>query len=93
MDFEWDATKDAENQEKHGISFTAATSVFDDPHHLEEDSTKPEYGEERKRAIGMVQGRLVTVIDTDRPTGRRSISARRARDNERACSGQRTTTE
>ena len=93
MDFEWDATKDTENQGKHGISFTAATSVFDDPHHLEEDSTKPEHGEERKRAIGTVQGCLVTVIDTDRPTSRRIISARRARDDERARYGQSTTTD
>ena len=83
MEFEWDENKDAENQRKHRISFQVAVDVFDDPHHLEEDSTKPEYGEERRRAIGMVEDRVVTVIFTDRDGKTRIISARRARDDER----------
>jgi uncharacterized DUF497 family protein len=83
MDFEWDLAKEAANVAKHGITFTDAASVFDDPHHLTEDSTKPEYGEERSLALGMVAERLVAVIYTDREQRRRIISARRARKNER----------
>jgi uncharacterized DUF497 family protein len=83
MEFEWDPIKDAANQAKHGMSFVAATAVFDDPHHLTEDTTKPEYGEERGLAIGMVNGRLTTVVYTDRGDRRRIILARRARNNER----------
>lgn len=84
MEFEWDPAKDAANIAKHELGFGDATAVFDDRHVLVEDSTRPEHGEERRRAIGVVKGRLVTVIFTDRPTGRRIISARKARKDERA---------
>ena len=83
MEFDWDLVKEAANQERHGISFTAATAYFDDPHHLQQDTTKPEYGEERILALGMVTGRLVMVVYTDRGNRRRIISARRARKDER----------
>jgi uncharacterized protein len=85
MEFEWDPKKDAANQSKHVISFVAAIALFDDPNHLEEDSTKLEYGEVRRKAIGMIAGgRLVVVIYTNRGQLRRIISARRARKNEQA---------
>lgn len=29
--FEWDSDKDAENQQKHGVSFSLAQQVFLDP--------------------------------------------------------------
>jgi uncharacterized DUF497 family protein len=60
-----------------------AATVFDDPDHLEEDGTRPEHGEERRRAIGKGGEVIVTVIFTDRPDRRRIISARRARNDER----------
>lgn len=81
--YEWDPAKDAANIAKHELGFGDATAVFDDPHVLIEDSTKPEPGEERRRAIGVVDDRMVTVIFTDRPTGRRIISAPKAKDDER----------
>jgi len=31
LDFEWDPNKDANNREKHGISFVEASSAFFDP--------------------------------------------------------------
>jgi uncharacterized protein len=83
MDFEWDAAKETTNLEKHGIDFVDAVKVFNDPHHLEEDSSRLEHGEQRYRAIGMVADLLFTVIFTDRQDRRRIISARRARRNER----------
>jgi uncharacterized protein len=84
MEFDWDPQKAAANLKKHGISFVAATVVFDDPLHLEEDSTKPEYGESRNIAIGRLHdGRLVTVVYTDREQLRGIISVRTARKDER----------
>lgn len=83
MNFVWDGAKDAVNRQKHGIRFADAVDVFADPRHLEEDGTKPEFGEERRRAIGAVQGRTITVVFTDRGDTRRIISARRARKDER----------
>ncbi len=83
MDFEWEAAKETSNREKHGIDFVAAMTVFNDPHHLEEDSSRPEYGEQRTRAIGIVNELIFTVIYTNRQDRRRIISARRARRDER----------
>lgn len=83
MEFEWDVAKDETNILKHGIDFDTASDVFDDPKCLIEDSTRPEHGEVRRKAIGKVQGRLITVIFTDRDHVRRIISARRVRNNER----------
>lgn len=83
MQFEWDDKKAEVNFLKHNISFVAATGVFDDPRRIEEDSTKPEFGEVRVKTIGMVNGELiVAVIHTDRADKRRIISARKARKNE-----------
>lgn len=81
--FEWDANKDSANHEKHGITFLEAITVFLDPRLFEEDSTRPEHGEERRKAVGNVRGRLVAVIFTLREDRRRIISARRARPDER----------
>lgn len=84
MEFEWDPAKLAANLAKHGISFVAASSVFDDPHRVEEDSTRPEHGEMRRKVVGrMDTGQLVAVIFTDRGPVRRIISARKVRRNER----------
>lgn len=84
LDFEWDARKAESNLEKHGISFATATAVFDDPNHIEEDTTRPEQGETRTKAVGMVKDELiVAVVYTDREQKRRIISARRAGKNER----------
>jgi hypothetical protein len=83
MRFDWDDAKQAINEAKHGISFVDAATVFDDPAHVVEDSTRPEYGEDRRKAIGTVSGRVVAVIVTDREGRRRIISARRARPDER----------
>lgn len=92
MRFEWDMAKESANEQKHGLSFIDAATVFDDPHHLEEDSTRPEHGEERWKAIGMVGEFVVAVIYTDRQDRRRIISARRARKHERAQYDQSKTT-
>ncbi len=83
MEFDWDPAKNDTNLAKHGIGFVRATRVFNDPHRIVSDSTRPEFGEVRMKAIGMVGDRLVAVIYTDRGSTRRMISARSARDHER----------
>ena len=84
MEYDWDPEKAAANLTKHGINFVAALAVFDDQRHFIEDSTKPEYGETRRIAIGvMADGRLVTVVFTDRGEVKRIISVRTARNYER----------
>lgn len=92
MEFEWDIAKEAVNERKHGISFVDAATVFDAPFLLVENSTRPEHGEERRKAIGLVGDYIIAVIFTDRQERRRIISARRARTNEREHYNQRKTT-
>lgn len=82
MLFEWDADKNEASLVKHGISFVAAANVFDDPRHIELDSTRPEHGELCGKTIGMVGSKLFAVVYTDRGDVRRIISARSARANE-----------
>jgi uncharacterized protein len=84
MEFEWDPKKAAANFVKHGIDFVAAIAVFDDPNCVIEDSSRPEHGEVRQIAIGkLLDGRIVTVVFTDRGDFRRIISVRTARRYER----------
>jgi uncharacterized DUF497 family protein len=83
VDFEWDPAKELSNIHKHGISFLDAIDIFDDPFHLIEESTRPEYGERRVKAIGQVDSVILAVIFTDRDERRRIISARRAKRRER----------
>jgi uncharacterized DUF497 family protein len=92
MRFEWDDAKEASNELKYGISFVDAATVFDDPYHIVENTTKPEHGEERRKAIGIISEYLVAVIYTDRQARRRIISARRASKHEREQYHQRKAT-
>ena len=85
MNFEWDDRKDLANQDKHGISFGEAISIFVDPEVVILDAAHEEDDEARSKAIGQIEGRLFVVVFTDRQTARRIISARRAnRKEERA---------
>ena len=59
MLFEWDANKNELNIQKHGIDFSMAIGVFDDPNRLEEDSTQLEHPEIRVRTMGVVGSALL----------------------------------
>ena len=87
MKFEWDPRKAASNVFKHGVSFTLATEVWDDPLHI----VVPDRvfaGEERWHAIGSVEGLKVLIV-VHRYRGEaddevvRIIGARRATKHER----------
>ena len=84
MEFEWDSRKNTSNKSKHFIDFPTAIKIFDDPDRLEEDSTKPEYNEDRVKIIGQIKGIPITlvIIYTHRKKRIRIISARRANKKE-----------
>jgi hypothetical protein len=82
MRYTWDADKERRNFEKHGISFGTAIRIFDHAV-VEEIDDRLDYGEERVRAFGIVDGRLIVVIYTERGSDEiRIISARRATPKE-----------
>ena len=83
MDFEWDQAKAESNLRKHGISFSAATRVFDDAWAIERPDARNDYGEDRFILIGEASGEVLVVVFTERVEGLRIISARRASKNER----------
>lgn len=80
--FEWDGAKRQENL-GHGDrpDFTAAIRIFDGPH-LEGVDERRDYGEERRRAFGQLDGRCIVVVFTWRGKNRRIISTRKANRRE-----------
>jgi uncharacterized protein len=85
MRFTWDPAKARKNQNLHGVSFTTATQIFDDPNHLAGDNYyMKETGEQRFQIIGMTRNLvLLLVVFVDRGADViRLISARKAVDYE-----------
>ncbi len=87
MTFEWDETKNRRNRAKHGVSFEAATLVFDDPHAVGVPEHTEE-GEVRWKTVGMAAEVVpLLVVHTHREEGGeeyiRIISARKATPRER----------
>ena len=82
MGFQWDQDKNAANIEKHGIDFEEARRIFEGPIIRKVDD-RQDYGEIRIIAIGVSEGRELTVVYTMRSEAVRIISARRAREDER----------
>ena len=73
--FEWDFDKDAENQQKHGVSFGLAQEAFLDPKRvIARDLTHSE-SEERFYCFGSVGGGVLTVRFTYRKYVIRIIGA------------------
>ena len=82
--FEWDPRKDSANWRKHGLGFTEASTVFDDP--LSVTIADPDHAAAEKRSIivGMSSRRnLLIVVHTIRGELIRLISARPATNYER----------
>jgi uncharacterized protein len=86
--FSWDPAKVRSNQKKHGVSFEAATFVFDDPFQISRLERIVE-GEERWHTIGRAAGMLLLlVVHTCQEVSSgeadiRIISARQANKQER----------
>jgi len=73
--FEWDAEKDALNQEKHGVSFTVAQYAFADLHRVVAKDDTHSQSEERFYCFGEVDGGVLTVRFTYRASIIRIIGA------------------
>jgi len=85
MRFAWDEEKNQDNITKHSLDFADASAIFDGPLIARLD-TREDYGEDRWQGIGMLQGRVVVIVFTERaPDIIRIISLRKGdRDEQRA---------
>ena len=73
--FEWDPTKDRENQSKHGVSFAQAQFAFADPQRVIAEDLGHSIGEHRYYCFGMVGEGIMTVRFTYREDVIRIIGA------------------
>jgi uncharacterized protein len=73
--FEWDASKDLLNQEKHGISFGLAQYAFADPFRIIAKDESHSQAEERFYCFGTVEEGIPTVRFTYRSSVIRIIGA------------------
>ena len=73
--FEWDADKDALNQERHNISFSVAQYAFADPLRIIAKDESHSQSEERFYCFGEVDGGIITVRFTYRSPVIRIIGA------------------
>lgn len=81
--FEWDDAKSRTNQDKHGVSFAEAATVFGDPLSVLISDPLHSEDEERFLLLGHSQrSRLLVVVYTEREEAIRLISARPATENE-----------
>ena len=67
MRIEWDDAKDLLNQEKHGVSFPEARSLFEsEVDYLEIFDSEHSDFEDRFIAIGPIERSLVVIVYTER---------------------------
>ena len=59
--FEWDDSKDLENQNKHGVSFAKAQFAFIDNKRVIAEDTTHSGKEQRYYCFGIVDGGVLTV--------------------------------
>ena len=81
--YEWDEAKRERNLAKHGIDFTAAER-FDWVGALDYSDRRRNYGEGRRLAYGLVDGRLHALAYVPRGDACRIISFRKANRREQA---------
>lgn len=82
MEIEFDPAKDAFNIAKHGVSLTFGAAVMSDADTIFVPTVRIEDGEQRYKAIGIVEGKPWTAVYVNRGTAIRLISVRRSNDNE-----------
>lgn len=85
ISFKWDNKKAKNNEQKHGISFDEASTVFADPLSLTIHDPLHSKNEERFILIGTShKNRMLIVVHTERGDNIRIISARNATKKERS---------
>ncbi len=77
MEYQWDEAKRLTNLRKHGIDFADVPAVFDGDILTVEDE-RLDYGEQRFVTFGLLKGRVIAVVHTEREDHTRIISARKA---------------
>jgi uncharacterized DUF497 family protein len=80
MPFEFDTNKSNSNKMKHGIDFTEAQALWDDPHLIEVPVRTDD--ESRFLVVGKIAGKHWSGFITYRGEKIRIISVRRAREEE-----------
>jgi len=84
LEFEWHPPKAVANLRKHKVTFDEAKTIFGDKKHLEVPDRDHSCDELRYLGIGRSeQGRLLTLVFTERGAKLRLISARIAEPWER----------
>ena len=82
MEFEWDDAKSEDCFVRRGFDFAYALRVFFDPRRIVVEDRRWDYGEDRYKVLGMIEGRVYVVIYTVRGSALRIISARKANAKE-----------
>lgn len=83
MRFEWDDEKNKSNILKHGFDFADAWEIFEAPLLVGLDD-REDYGEDRWIGVGLLRGRIIVVVFTERDADTiRLISLRKASRHER----------
>jgi len=77
----YDPAKRRSNWRRHKIDLPECEAAFDAPMLTREDDRQG-YGEQRLISLGLVRGRVVVLVWTDREDGPRLISCRKARPHE-----------
>jgi len=83
MKCEWDETKRLANVRQHGIDFADAVIAFHGETLTIEDD-RCDYGEQRFVTLGLLMGRVIVIVHTERRDAIRVISARKATKREEA---------
>jgi uncharacterized DUF497 family protein len=82
MKFEWDHRKNERTIRERGLDFADAAEMFDGPMLVSPD-TREDYGEPRYIGVGLIRGRpMVTVFTERNPKTIRIISLRKANSRE-----------
>lgn len=82
MEIEFDADKEEINRFKHRLPLAFGKRMFDDLGHQVLPSIRPVGGEDRYKAVGIVDGKLYTAVYVMRNERVRMISVRRSNGSE-----------
>ena len=82
VEFEWDDTKNDACFERRGFDFAYAVRAFLDPQRIVAQDRRRDYGEDRYRLLGMIDGRTYVIVYTMRGPATRIVSARKANRKE-----------
>ena len=82
MEFEKDGAKNTACFTRRGFDFAYAVRAFFDPRRIVVQDRRRDYGEDRYRLLGMIDGRAYVAIYTVRVSVIRIISARKANRRE-----------